>query len=171
MPLPQCIMFWVWWIWTHSSRLCTEYHLPVHLHITTDHHPYRDFTIDWPPTTVMKVDTVAVGLDPNPILTGTIAEAAMTPTETIPGHVTGTADTIPGLLPGTQTPMPIHIALTKTPHIGDHLHTEALQLTLETAADHDLDQHINQPRRPHTKIHHDPGNLKIHTLRKTQESQ
>ena len=49
----------------------------------------------------------------------------------------------------------IHIALAMTPHIRDHPHTEALQLTLETTADHDLNQHINQPRRPHTKIHHD----------------
>ena len=68
--------------------------------------------------------------------------------------------------------MPIHIALTMIPHIGDHPHTEALQLTLETAADHNLIQHINQPRRPHTKIHHDPGNATVlHTLSETPESQ
>ena len=120
---------------------------------------------------MMKADTDTVGLDNNPILAGTIAEATMTPTEIIPGHATGTVDTITGILPGTHTPMPIHIALTKTLHIGDHFCTEALQFTLETVPDHDLNQHINQPRRPHTKIHHNPGNPKIHTLRETQESQ
>ena len=120
----------------------------------------------------MKADTDAGSLDHNHILAGTTAEAAMTPTETIPGHATGTADAMTGVLPSAHTPMPIPIALTMTPHIEDHLHTEALQLTLETTADHDLDQHINQPRRPHIKIHHDPGNPKvIHTLRETQESQ
>ena len=62
----------------------------------------------------------------------------MTPTETVPG----TVDTITGVLPGGHTPKPICITLAKTPHIRDHLHT-ALQLTLETIADHDLDQHIN----------------------------
>ena len=68
--------------------------------------------------------------------------------------------------------MPIHTALAMTLHIGDHPCTEALQLTLETAADHDLDQHINQPKRLHTKSHHDPENPTVpHTLRVTLESQ
>ena len=93
----------------------------------------------------MKEDTDAVDPDHNLILADTIAEATMTPTETIPDHTTGTVNTITGVLPGAHTPMPIHIALTKTPHIRDHLHTEALQLTLETTADHDFDQHISQP--------------------------
>ena len=96
----------------------------------------------------------------------------MTPTETIPGHATGTVKNITGVFPSTVTPMPIHITLTKTPHIKDHPHTEALQLTLETTADCNPDQHINQPGRPHTKIHHDPGPpMVIHTLRETPESQ
>ena len=81
----------------------------------------------------MKACTDAVGLDCNPILTDTTAEAAMTPTEAIPGHATGTADAITGELHGAHTQMPIHITLVMTPHIKDHLHTEALQLTLETA--------------------------------------
>ena len=59
----------------------------------------------------------------------------MTPTVTIPSHATGTVDAITEVLPGTHTPMPIHITLTKTPYIRDHLHTEALQ---PTQADHDL---------------------------------
>ena len=70
--------------------------------------------------------------------------------------------------PNTHNHMPIHIALTMTPHIGDHPYTEALQLTLETAADHSLDQHINEPRRPHTKIHHDPG--KSHSTTHTKRN-
>ena len=113
--------------------------------------------------TARKADTDAVGLDHNPILAGTTAEATVTPTETVPGHATETADAITGVLPSAHTPVSIHIAFTMTPHIRDHLCTETLQLTLETAADHDLNQHINQPRRPHTKIHHDPGNPKEYT--------
>ena len=74
----------------------------------------------------------------------------MPPSETIPGHATGTVVTITGVLPSTHIPMPIHMALTMTPHVEDHPCTEALQLTLETTADHDHDQHINQPGRPHT---------------------
>ena len=68
--------------------------------------------------------------------------------------------------------MPICITPTKMPHIEDHPCTEALQLTLETAADHDPAQHTKQPGRPHTKIHHDPGPpTVIHTLREISESQ
>ena len=120
----------------------------------------------------MKADTYVVGPDHNLILADTIAEATMTPTETVPGHATGTVDAITGVLPGTHTPLPTHITLTKIPHIRDHLHTEVLQITLETAAYHDPNQHTNQPRRPHTKTHQDPGNpMIIHTLRGTPESQ
>ena len=120
----------------------------------------------------MKADTNAVGLDHNPILADTTSEATMTPPEAIPGHTTKTADAITGVLPSTHAQMPIHITLTKTPHIGDHLCTDVLQLTLETTADHDLNQHINQPGKSHTKIHHDPGNpTVIHTLGETLESQ
>ena len=120
----------------------------------------------------MKSGTDTVGLGHNPIITVTTAEAVGTPTEAIPGHTTRTADTVAGVLPGAHAQMPIHIALATTPHIGDHPCTEAIQPTLETAAGHDLDQHINQPRRPHTKIHHDPGNPTVlHTLRETPESQ
>ena len=36
----------------------------------------------------------AVGLDHNPILADTTAEAALTPTETVPGHTTGAVDAI-----------------------------------------------------------------------------
>ena len=92
----------------------------------------------------MKMGTDAVGLDHNPIFTDTTAEATMTPTEAIPGHTTETADAITGELSGANTQMPIHIAFTMTPHIRDHLCTEALQLTLETTASHDLNQYRNQ---------------------------
>ena len=120
----------------------------------------------------MKSGTDVVGLGHNPILKDTTAEATVIPTEAIPGHTTGTADVITGVLPSAYTEMPIQIALAMTPHIGDHPHTEALQLSLETTTDHNLDQHINQPRRPHTKIHHNPGNPTVlHTLRDTPESQ
>ena len=117
----------------------------------------------------MKADTDAVGPDHNLIPTDTIAEADMTPIEAIPSNTTGTVDAITEVVPSTHTPMPIHIALAKTSHIRDHLHTEVLQLT---QADHNLDQHINQPGRLCTKIHHDPGNpTVIHTLSETPGSQ
>ena len=92
----------------------------------------------------MKADTDAVGLDHNLILADTTAEADITPTETIPAHATGTVDATTEVLPSIHMPMPIHITLPKTPVIGHHLHTEALQLT---EADHDLNQCINQPGR------------------------
>ena len=111
----------------------------------------------------MKSGTDAGGLDHNPILADNTAEATVTPTKAIPGHTTETADAITGVLPGDHTQMPIHITLTMTPHIRDHLCTEALQLTIETTADHDLNQYINQPKRPHTKIHHHPGNPTLNT--------
>ena len=120
----------------------------------------------------MKSGTDAVGLDHNLILTYARAEATMTPMEAIPGHTMETEDVITGVLPGDHAQINIHITLTITPHIGDHLHTEVLQLTLESTADHELDQHINQPRRPHRTIHHYPGNpTVIQTLRQTPESQ
>ena len=120
----------------------------------------------------MKSGTDAVGLGHNPILKDTTAEATVPPTEVIPDHTTGTADAIVGVLPNAHAQMPIHITLATRPNIRDYPCTEALQLTLETAADHDLNQHIYQPRRPHTKIHHDPGNPTVlHTLRETPESQ
>ena len=117
----------------------------------------------------MKADTDAVGPDHNLILTDSIVEANMTPTETVPGHTTGTVDITTEVIPGAHTSMPISIVLAKTPNIRDHLHTEALQLT---QADHDLNQHIYQPGRLQTKIHHNPGNpTVIHTISKTPESQ
>ena len=103
----------------------------------------------------MMEDTDAVDQDHNLILADIRAEAAMTPTETILGHATGTVNAITGVLPSTHTPMPIHITPTKTPCIDDHPCTEALQLTLENTADHYPAQHKNQPGRSHTKIHHD----------------
>ena len=104
----------------------------------------------------MIAGTDAVGLDHNPILTDTTTDTAMIPTEAISGHTTGTTDAITGVLPSAYTQMPIHITLTMTPHIRDYLCIEALQLNLETTADHNLDQHTNQLRKPHTKSHHIP---------------
>ena len=90
----------------------------------------------------------------------------MTPTEIVPGHSTGAVNAITGVLHNAYTPMPIHISLAKTPHIEDPPCPEALQLTLETTTDNDPDLHVNQPGRPHTKIHHALGPpTVIHTLR------
>ena len=88
----------------------------------------------------------------------------MTPTETIPGHATGKVNAITGVLPNAHTPMPIHIAPARTPHIENHPHTEALQLT-------DHNQHLNQLRKPHTRIYPIPEDpMEIHTIREICES-
>ena len=47
------------------------------------------------------------------------------------GHTMGTADAITGALHDTHTQMPIHITLTRTLHIEDHLLIGALQFTLK----------------------------------------
>ena len=110
----------------------------------------------------MKPGTETVGLGHYLILAGTTAEAAVIPTKAIPA----------GLLPSAHSQMPIHITLAMTPLIGDHPCTKTLQYTLETTADHNLVQDINQTRRPYNKIHHDPGNPTVcDTLRETPESQ
>ena len=102
----------------------------------------------------MKIGIDAVGLDHNPISTDTTAEVALTPTEAIPGHITGIAEDITGVLHDAHTQVLIHIILAMTPHITDHLHTEALQLTLEIAADYTHNQPANPPRKPCTNLHH-----------------
>ena len=107
----------------------------------------------------MKANTDAVGPDHYPILRDTIAEAAMTP-DTVPGHITGTVATITEVLPSAHTPMPIHVALTKTPHIGDHLCTgsssaysrDCSRSQFQSAykpARKTLHQHSSQSRKSH----------------------
>ena len=102
----------------------------------------------------MKTDIDAVDLDHSPIPADTTAEVAMTPTEAILGHTTGITDDITVVLLDSHTQVLIHIILAMTLHITDHLHTEALQLTLEIAADHALDQPTNPPRKLCTNLHH-----------------
>ena len=95
----------------------------------------------------------AVGLDHSPIPTDTTAEVAMTPTEAVPGHITGITDDITGVLHNSHTQVLIHITLTMTLHTADHLHKEALPLTLEIAPDHTLNQPINPPRKTKKATH------------------
>ena len=70
----------------------------------------------------------------------------MIPTEDVPGHIIETTDITTGVLHDTLTPVLIIPAV--RPHIADHLHTGAHQLTLGTRADDDLVQHTNQVRKP-----------------------
>ena len=59
-----------------------------------------------------------------------------------------------------------------TLHIVDHLHIEALQLTPEITADDALNQPTNPPRKPHTDLHHIPGDHKAkHIPNRIQELQ
>ena len=66
----------------------------------------------------------------------------MIPTEAIPGHIIETIDITIGVLHDALTP--VFIIPTMTPHITDHLHTGAHQLTLRTITDHNPIQHTNQ---------------------------
>ena len=120
----------------------------------------------------MKTGIDAVGLAKNLIPTGTTAEVNMTPTEAVPGHTTGITDDITGVLHVAHTQVLIHIILTMTLHIADHLPTEALQLTPEITADHILNQPTNAPRKPCTNLHYIPEDHKVkHTPKGIQELQ
>ena len=72
----------------------------------------------------MKADTDAVGLDYNPILTYTTAEAAKSATEAIPGHATVTADAITRVLSSApHAPSAYsHCSHHDTPHWRSSLH-------------------------------------------------
>ena len=85
----------------------------------------------------------------------------MTLTEVIPGHITGTTEDITGVVHDAHTHILIHIVLTVTLHTTDHLHTGTHQLTPETAADHTLNQPINQLRKPCINLHHIPEDHKV----------
>ena len=82
----------------------------------------------------------------------------MIPTESIPGHIIQTVDITIGVLHDALTPILIVPAM--TPHISDHLHTGAHQLTLRTRADHDPIQHKNQVRKPCINLQCIPADLK-----------
>ena len=86
--------------------------------------------------------------------TDTTAKVTMIPTETIPGHTTGTIDNIIGVVHNTHIQVLIHTILTKTLHTADHLHIGALQLTPETEANHTLNLPTNQLRKAHTNLLH-----------------
>ena len=109
----------------------------------------------------MKTGTGTGGLDHNPILTDITAKVAMTPTEAVPGHTTGTTDDITGVVHMTHTQALIHIILTMTHHITDHLPIEALQLTPEITVDLALDQPTNPPRKHCINLCHIPGDHKV----------
>ena len=89
----------------------------------------RDTTIDQPHATVTKTGIDTIGLYYNPILTDTTAKVTMTPTEAVPGHITGTTEDITGVVHNAHTQVFIHIVLAVTPNTADHLHTGAHQLT------------------------------------------
>ena len=114
----------------------------------------------------MKIGTDAVCLDHNPIIAYITAKVIMTPTEAILGHTTGMTDTITGVVHDTHTQTLIHIILTTTLHITDHLFSEALQFTTETTSDHAPNQPINPPRKPHTNLCHIPEDHKIKHISK-----
>ena len=85
----------------------------------------------------------------------------MTPTVSIPGHTTWITYAIAGVVHNTHTQTFIHILLTVTLHIADHLPTEALKLTPGITTDHALNQPTNPPRKPHINLHHIPEDHKV----------
>ena len=89
--------------------------------------------------------------------------------EAIPGHIIETVDVTIGVLCNILTPLLIIPAV--TPHIADHLHTGAHQLTLRTRADHDPVQHTNQVRKACINLQCIPADLKMnHMIKDIQES-
>ena len=120
----------------------------------------------------MKTGTDTVGLGHNPIIADYTSKVAMIPTEAIPGHTTGTTDNITGVVHNAHTQVLIHIVLTMTLHTADHLHIGALQLTPENTADYALNQPINQLRKAHTNLLHNPEDHKVkHIPKGIQELQ
>ena len=118
----------------------------------------------------MKTGTDTVGPDHNPIIADTAGKVTMTPTEAIPGHITGTTDDITGVVHDGHTQVLIHIILTTTLHTADHLHIRALWFTPETAADHAVDHPTNQLRKACTNLHHNPEDCRVlHILKGIQE--
>ena len=78
--------------------------------------------MDQPHASITKTGTDAVGLGHNLIIADTTANVAMTPTEAVPGHATGTTDNISGVVHDAHTQVLIHTILTTTPHTTDQLH-------------------------------------------------
>ena len=119
----------------------------------------------------MKTGTNAVDPDHNHIIKDITAKVTITPTEAALGHTTGTTGDITGVVHANHTQTLIHTILTATPHIKDHLHIGAHQLTHKIAADHTLDQHTAQLGKPCIRVHHIPEDPKVtHTLKEIQES-
>ena len=96
----------------------------------------------------MKTGTNAIDPDHNHIIEDATAKVTITPTGAILGHTIGTTGDITGVVHIDHAQALIHTILTMTPHIEGHLHTGAHQLTHMIAADHALDQHRGQLRKP-----------------------
>ena len=78
----------------------------------------------------------------------------------------GITDDIKGVVHNTHTKPLTHIVPAMTLQITDHLHIEALQLTPGIAADHNLDQPTNPPRKPYTNLCHIPADHKAKHISK-----
>ena len=95
------------------------------------------------------MDTADQGLNPVP------ADIAVTVpvicTEDVPGHTVEAFDVTTGVLHDAL--IPVLIISTMTPHITDHLHTGAHQLTLSIRVDHIPIQHTNQVSKLCINLH------------------
>ena len=90
-------------------------------------------------------------------------------TEDIPCHTIETIDITTGVLHDALTP--VIIIPIVTPHIADHLHTGAHQLTLRIRADHVPIQHTNQVSKLCLNLQYIPADLKTsRIIKEIQES-
>ena len=108
----------------------------------------------------MKIDTSTA--DPDHTLIPIIikAQSITTHTEAVLVHTIGSTEHRTGPAHDAHTQPLINIDPTMTHHITDHLHTEALPLTPEIAADHTLDQPTHPLEEVHTDLLHTPADHK-----------
>ena len=121
------------------------------MHVIRDKIPTQSIAPDQLPDTITRTDTGAADPGCNPNHTDIEVIITTTPTEAVPGHITGRADTTIGVLHDTITPA--LTVITVTHHTTDHPHTGVLWHIQETTADSDHDLHIDQVRKHSTKLH------------------
>ena len=142
-----------WWWIVHIA-----YHPQVCQHTITGRNPIPDTALDQLLATVTRTDTDTADQGLSPIPTDIAATVTMIHTEDIPGDIIETIDITTGVLHNGLTT--VIIIPTMTPHITDHLHTGAHQLTLRIRADHVPIQCTNQVSKLCLNLQHIPADLK-----------
>ena len=124
-----------------------------------------------PHATILQIGKEEVDLDHSHAIEGTVATAAITPSELILGHTTETTGDLTEVVHTDSIPTLLHNTLAATPHIEDPPLIEAHQPIGGITADHTLSQPIGQLRKPHIRIHPIPKDpMEIHTIRRVRGS-